>query len=131
MSGMVSADRVSAVLDAARQGQLAEGPDSSGTPRHRHRLRSVDFSRPTKFTTDHQRRITRAVETFCQTASTRLSAELRVGIELEMVNINQVTWSVAQRQLPQASMCMGVDLQPLGTQMMLAAELPFLLMGLE
>ena len=49
----------------------------SACSRRGQRMRAVDFSRPTKFTTDHQRRITRAVDGFCLDAATRLSAELR------------------------------------------------------
>ena len=55
MSEMLDRDKVAALVEAAKQGQL---PDQGATPAHRRgqRLRTVDFSRPTKFTSDHQRR---------------------------------------------------------------------------
>ena len=97
-------DQVAALVEAAKQGQLPEQP-SGVSQRRGHRLRTVDFSRPTKFTADHQRRITRAIDTFCQTSVTRLSTELRTAIELETINTTQATWSGAQAQLPAGSLC--------------------------
>ena len=51
-------------------------------------MRAVDFTRPTKFTADQERRLKRALEAFCRTASTRLSAELRVPLELEVIDLD-------------------------------------------
>ena len=65
-------------------------------------MRTVDFTRPTKFTTDQERRIKRALDTFCRTASTRLSAELRMPLELEVINVSQLTWGNAHAQVPAA-----------------------------
>jgi flagellar motor switch protein FliM len=45
-------------------------------------MKKIDFTRPTKFTPDHERRLGRALAAFCRTSSTRLSAELRLPIEL-------------------------------------------------
>src|SRR5581483_1985571 len=94
-------------------------------------MRTIDFSRPTKFTSDHQRRITRAMETFCQTASTRVSAELRVPVELEVINTTQVTWSAALGQLPNRSIAATLDVDPMQTKMLLSAEQSFVLCALE
>ncbi|HUO69149.1 MAG TPA: FliM/FliN family flagellar motor switch protein [Solirubrobacteraceae bacterium] len=129
MGDMLNPDQIAALVEAAKQGQLPE--QSPGTPRRRHRVRTVDFSRPTKFTSDHQRRIARAIDTFCQTAATRLSAELRWAIELETINTTQVTWSGAQSLLPANSLAATLDIQPIGTRMLLVAEQSFVLTGLE
>ncbi len=73
MSGdRLNRDQVAALVEAAKQGQLPDQP-SGARQRRGQRLRTVDFSRPTKFTSDLQRRITRAIDTFCQTSVTRLS----------------------------------------------------------
>ena len=77
MSELLTPDKIAALVDAAKQGQLPEATASQKPTRRGHRLRTVDFSRPTKFSADQQRRITRSTETFCQTANTRLSTELR------------------------------------------------------
>ena len=62
-------------------------------------MRAVDFTRPTKFTADQERRLKRSLEAFCRTASTRLSAELRVPLELEVINASQLTWANAHAQV--------------------------------
>jgi flagellar motor switch protein FliM len=131
MSGdRLSADQVAALVEAAKQGQLPEQPSAS-TGRRAPRLRTVDFSRPTKFTSDHQRRIERAIDTFCQTSVTRLSTELRTAIELETLNTTQATWSGAQTQLPAGSLWVTLDVQPIGTRMLFTIEQSFILMCLD
>jgi flagellar motor switch protein FliM len=130
MSEMLDRDKVAALVEAAKQGQL---PDQAPTAGHRRgqRLRTVDFSRPTKFTSDHQRRISRAIDTFCQTSVTRLSTELRNPVELEAINSAQATWSGAQSQLPTGSLFVTLDVQPLGTRMLFTVEQSFVLMCLD
>lgn len=129
-SGILSTDEIAALVEAAKHGQL---PEHGGAQTHRRtpRLRTVDFSRPTKFTSDHQRRIARAIETFCQTAVTRLSAELRWPMEMEAINTMQLTWSAAQSQLPPGVLSTTLEVKPINTRMMLTVEQSFVLMGLE
>jgi flagellar motor switch protein FliM len=129
MSERLSSDKVAALVEAAKHGQVPERPLAAH--RRGQRLRTVDFSRPTKFTSDHQRRIERAIETFCQTSVTRLSTELRTPIELETINTNQATWSGAQSQLPSGSLWVTLDVQPLGTRMLFTVEQSFILMCLD
>jgi flagellar motor switch protein FliM len=131
MSELLTPDKIAALVDAAKQGQLPEAGAQQKSNRRGHRLRTVDFSRPTKFSADQQRRISRAVETFCQTANTRLSSELRVPVEFEMLNTVQLTWSAAQAQLPPNSLSVVLEVAPIGTQMVLTAEQSFVLAGLE
>jgi flagellar motor switch protein FliM len=128
MSEMLDREKVAALVEAAKQGQL---PDQGPSHRRGQRLRTVDFSRPTKFTSDHQRRISRAIDTFCQTSVTRLSTELRTPIELEAINSAQATWSGAQSQLPTGSLYVTLEVQPLGTRMLFTVEQSFVLMCLD
>ncbi len=121
-------EQVAALVEAAKQGQI---PEQAAAPRRGHRLRTVDFSRPTKFTADHQRRIARAIDTFCQTSVTRLSTELRTPVELETINTSQATWSGAQSQLPSGSLWVTLEVQPLGTRLLLTVEQSFILMCLD
>jgi flagellar motor switch protein FliM len=127
---LLSPEKIAALVDAAKQGQLPEA-SAANTQRRGHRMRTVDFSRPTKFSTDQQRRITRSTETFCQTANTRLSSELRWPLELEVLNTIQLTWSAAQSQIPQNSLSVLLEVHPIGTKMLLTAEQSFVLAGLE
>jgi flagellar motor switch protein FliM len=128
-SDQLNPDQVAALVEAAKQGQLPERPATSS--RRGHRLRTVDFSRPTKFTSDHQRRIARAIDTYCQTSVTRLSTELRTPVELETINTTQATWSGAQSQLPGASLWVTLEVQPLGTRLLFTIEQSFILMCLD
>jgi flagellar motor switch protein FliM len=130
MSEILTPEQIAALVEAAKQGDLPNAEESGGQ-RRTQRLRTVDFSRPTKFTSDHQRRITRAMDTFCQTAMTRLSAELRFPIELETINTMQLTWSAAQSQLPPGSLSAMLDVDPIKTRMLMTFEQPFVLMCLE
>ena len=108
MSGQVlSPDAIAALVEAAKEGRL---PEESAADRSRQRrMRTVDFTRPTKFTADQERRIKRALETFCRTASTRLSAELRMPLELEVINVSQLTWGNAHAQVPPRSVSCLVE----------------------
>ena len=100
-------------------------------PRRHQRLRTLDFTRPTKFSNDQQRRISRAMETFCQTASTRLSSELRWPLELEILNTSQLTWAAAHNRLAPGSVPVLVEVDPIATRMLLCVEQSFVLVCLE
>ena len=129
MSTPVDADRIAALMAAAGQSRRpAEG--ESGTGRRPRWLRTVDFSRPTKFTTDQERRLTRAIEAYCRTASARLAAE-RVPCELELLDCSQHTWNNAQAHVPAGSVVALAGIEPLGTRVVLSAENPLLIGALE
>jgi flagellar motor switch protein FliM len=131
MSGQsMSPEQIAALVEAAKQGELPDDAPASST-RRAPRLRTVNFSRPTKFTSDQERRIGRSLESFCRTASTRLTAELRVPIELEVIASTQLTWSTAISQLPGNSVCAVIEAEPINTRLVLSAELPFVLSALE
>jgi flagellar motor switch protein FliM len=125
---MLEPDRIAELVDAAKDGQL---PEAAPSTRRAGRLRSVDFSRPTKFTADQQRRLNRATEVFCQTAATRLSSQLRWPLELEILNTVQLTWAATQSQIPAGSLLAVLDVAPLGTKMLLTLEQSFVMVCLE
>ena len=130
MSGAVmSDDAVAALVDAARRGELPKD-EQRPSPR-RSRIRKVDFTRPAKFTSDQERRIGRVLDTFCRTASARLAAELRMPVELELINSAQLTWANAHALLPDESTCAIIGTRPIGTRMMLGAEQPLVLAAIE
>src|SRR5215203_3436411 len=130
MSGQVlSPDAIAALVEAAKEGRL---PDDGGADRGRQRrMRTVDFTRPTKFTSDQERRIKRALETFCRTASTRLSAELRMPLELEVINVSQLTWGNAHAQVPARSASCLIEVPDVQTRMLLSAELNLVLSAID
>src|SRR3954452_20938128 len=129
MSGQVlSPEAIAALVDAARDGRL---PDEKPQPQRRRRMRAVDFTRPNKFTAEQERRLRRTLEAFSRTASTRLSAELRAPLELELLTSSQLTWANAHAQVPANSLAAIFEVQPIGTRMLLSAESPLILAAIE
>jgi len=87
--------------EPARDAPAGE-PQAEASARRR-RIREVDFTRPTKFSQDQQRRIARGHEAFCRAAQTQLSAEFRSDVRLEVANVDQQTWAAALGEVPQPS----------------------------
>jgi flagellar motor switch protein FliM len=129
-SGVLSEDQVAALVAAARDGQLDEAPAPAGASRRR-RVRKIDFTRPSKFTTDQQRRLERAHDNFCRSVSTRLAAELRTAISIELIDTAQLTWANALEEVPRRSVSGIVEIAPIDGRIVLTAELTLLLALLE
>ena len=125
---VMSQDAIAALVDAAKEGRL---PAEAEPPARRRRVAAVDFSRPTKFTADQERRLKRAMEAFCRTAATRLSAELRVPLELELLNTTQLTWGNAHSQVPDGSTATIALTKPFGTRVLLTSEQTLVLGAIE
>jgi flagellar motor switch protein FliM len=130
VSESLTPEQIAALVEAAKQGELQDEAPAQAQ-RRSPRLRTVNFARPTKFTSDQERRLSRSLESFCRTASTRLSAELRVPIELEVIASTQLTFSTAQSQLPANSVCAVLEVSPIDTRLLMSAELSFVLCALE
>jgi flagellar motor switch protein FliM len=129
MADTLSPDQISALFAAAEEGNL---PNPSDAPRQRSaRVTPVDFARPSKFTKDQERTLRRAHETFCRTASTGLGADMRTAIDLEVVGVAQLNWSNALLEVGPDAVCAIVDIDPLGTKILLAVERIFALTLIE
>lgn len=122
MSGdLLNDDQIARLFDQAAKGRLSTEVKVPG--RRARGLRTIDFQHPTKFTADQERRIKRALEQFCRTATRRLSAELRVDVELEVIDVMQLTWFNAHAQIPYDSICGVIDGDDSGeARMLLSAE---------
>jgi flagellar motor switch protein FliM len=96
-------------------------PPALGNPR---RVRPVDFRRPTKFTRDQMRRLEGAHDGFCRGASTRLSAELRTGVEIVVTTSDQLSYAAVMSELPEEAIVTILDVDPIDTQVALIFELP-------
>src|SRR5690348_10884152 len=125
---VLSEDAIAALVDAAREGRL---PEEKPAPQRRRRMRAVDFTRPTKFTAEQTRRLHRTLDAFCRTASTRLSAELRVPLEMEVLTSTQLTWANAHGAVPSNSTAAIFNVEPIGTRMLLSTESTLLLGAIE
>ena len=122
MSGdLLNEDQIAKLFDQAAKGKLNADVKVQG--RRARGLRTIDFQHPTKFTADQERRIKRALDQFCRTANRRLSAELRVDVELEVIDVMQLTWFNAHAQIPYDSLCGVIDGDDSGdARLLLSAE---------
>jgi flagellar motor switch protein FliM len=97
-----------------------------GVPGRQPRIRVIDFSRPTKFSQEQQRRIVRLHETFCRAIGTQLSAELRLPLDFQLISTQQMSWASATAELPAASLFGVMAVRPGEERAMIACELPLL-----
>jgi flagellar motor switch protein FliM len=94
-------------------------------------IRALDFSQPTKFTTEIRHRIAAAFEPFCEALSASLTSELRREASVSIAEVAQQTWAGAKAQLPADSLAVAVEEPEIARHMLLSVELPFLLQALE
>src|SRR3954453_19685841 len=121
---ILSEDQIEALVARAKEGDLTA---KKAVPTRRpKRVREIDFSRPSKFTQEQQKRIERAHETFCRAATTQLSAQLGAQVDLEVINVAQHIWSSAVAEVPTPSVFAVLEAKPLGTRLLLSLELPAL-----
>ena len=114
------------VADAATGTVEAEMPGGE-----EERVRALDFSQPTKFTTELRRRITRALDVFSEALGTFLTGELKAEVDVRLAEVSQHTWAAAKAQLPSDSIAVAIHAESIGRQMLLSIELPLVLQALE
>jgi flagellar motor switch protein FliM len=136
MNDFLSPEEIERLFDRASEGALpmedpsvAAGPKGAG--RRARWLRTVDFTRPTKFSTDQERRLRRLMDAFCQAAAQRVMAEHRLPIEFEVIEAQQLTWANAFRLLPDQSAYCTIVTAPHDGRMLFSCELPLLVTALE
>src|SRR5262249_30629482 len=88
------------------------------------RIRTVDFRRPTTVSRDQMRRLEAGHDGFCRGASTRLSAELRTGVEIAVTTSDQLSYAAFMNELPEEAIVTILDVDPIDTQVALIFELP-------
>jgi flagellar motor switch protein FliM len=91
------------------------------------RVQQIDFRRPTKFPRELVRRLEHAHESFCRTASSGLSAELRASFELSVAGSEQLPYGTAMAQANQDALLGVLEVQPLDTEIALMVEMPLAL----
>src|SRR3954449_12317544 len=98
------------------------------TPTRHPRVREIDFRRPSKFNREQVRRIEVAHENFCQSASSRMSAELRTELQLAVLNTDQLPYSVVMaEEVPRNALVTLLKMEPLGTEVALIMDIPLAL----
>ena len=113
-------------LDEAEQTTVADPPGTGAEE-----VRTLDFSQPTKFTTELRRRILRALDGFSETLGTALGGELNAEVEIAVSDISQHTWAAAKAQLPADSIAVAVEAETIERHMLMSVERPLVLQSLE
>jgi flagellar motor switch protein FliM len=114
-------------LDGAALGADAPfGARPEAGPRQA-RVQEIDFRRPTKFPRDLVRRLEHAHESFCRTASSALSAELRASFELAVAGSEQLPYGAAMADTDQDSLLAVLNVKPLDTEVAMLIEMPLAL----
>jgi len=91
----------------------------------RHRVREVDFRRPNKFNREQVRRLEHAHDGFCQSASSRLSAELRSELQLGVIGSDQLPYSVVMgEEVARHSFVSVLRIDTLNTELALIMDMP-------
>ena len=131
MNDILSAAEIDALFDQASQGRPPAEPSDAGQGRRARWLRTVDFTRPSKFGIDQQRRLRRIMEIFCSTAATRLSAEHRIDMSLEVLDAGQFTFANALESVPESSVAAVIETAGGDTKLLMTAELVLVLEVIE
>lgn len=124
-------------MAASRGGdpEIAEQQDApasgEGAPDEPTRVRALDFSVPAKFSTEVRRRITMALDGFCETVSEALTAQLDVETQLAVDASEQQTWAAANAALAADAIAVELKLRPGERQLLMSLELPMVLAALE
>jgi flagellar motor switch protein FliM len=125
------------VSEDDKQGAVAEAepPETAGAAgppsAAGEHIRTLDFSQPTKFTTELRRRIVRALDPFCEALGGSLAGELNAEVDVVLTDISQHTWAAAKAQLPADSIAVAVEAEGIERHMLMSVELPFVLQALE
>jgi len=130
MSGFLDNSEIEQMFARASDGQTPIENEVRRGKRARW-LRTVDFTRPTKFSTDQERRIRRTLDTFCERVPTRMAAEHRTLFEMEVIDVVQYTWADAFSLVPEGCVYMTLETDPHPGRMLLTAELPVVLLALN
>jgi len=116
--------------DAEEQTSVEE-PKPAAAEAAAEQVRALDFSQPTKFTTELRRRIARALDGFCETLGGSLGSELNAEVEVAVSEISQHTWAAAKAQLPADSVAVAVEAETIRRHMLMSVERPLVLQSLE
>jgi flagellar motor switch protein FliM len=93
--------------------------------------RPLDFSQPTKFTTELRRRIAAALGECCESLSVTLAARLKTEVAVQLGEISQSTWAAARAGLAADAVAVAVEADRPEHAMLLNIEQPLVLAALE
>ncbi len=128
MTEQLTDSQIGAIFEAERDGRLSATPTRRARGR---RVMPIDFSRPSTFTKDQERQLRRAHEAFCRTATTALSGETHANVDMEVIGVNQLAWASAIQEAGPDAIWAIIELDPLGTRLVMTLERMFVLTLIE
>jgi flagellar motor switch protein FliM len=124
--------QIDALFAAGGDAATAIASSTRMAPVRKRSVKSVDFSRPSTFSKEQERRLRRAHEVFCRSASTAVSGEARTPVDFEVLDLRQLTWSNAVRETENDAIYAVIRLGGgNGAQIVLAVERLFVLTLIE
>src|ERR671927_232962 len=111
----------------SRSQLLVDASDRTDFGARQSRVQEIDFRRPTKFPRDLVRRLEHAHESFCRTASSGLSAELRTSIEMTVAGSEQLPYGTAMAETHPDSLLAVLEVSPLESEVAMIIEMPLAL----
>jgi flagellar motor switch protein FliM len=90
------------------------------------RVQNMDFRRPSKFNKDQLRTLEMLHDTFARLGSTYLSGAMRSVADISVLGAEQVTYGEFISSLPVPALTAILELEPLGTNAILAIDLPLI-----
>jgi flagellar motor switch protein FliM len=119
-------------MAASQSGEaVAEHAPETDTDAAEPVLRPIDFSQPTRFTTELRRRIAAALVPLSESLSAALSAQLKAAVSIEPGEIAENAWAAAQAGLAADAVAVGVQADTPAHGMLFSVELPLVLQALE
>jgi len=124
MSDILSQEEVDALLNAVSTGSLvpdsgsekSSGGDSSGSSGEEDNEKSVilyDFRRPDRVSKDQMRTLQNLHDGYARLLSTTLSSYLRTLVEIDIVSVDQLTYSEFMMSISNPSCIYVFQMEPL------------------
>lgn len=126
----LSQAEIDALLAAVAVEEPSDGPTEDADP-YAGRVQVMDFRRPSKFNRDQLRTIEMLHETFARVCGTSLSSVLRSVTDISVLSAEQVTYGEFISSLPVPALTGIIDVEPLGTNAILAFDLPLVFSMLD
>lgn len=125
----LSASQIAKIVEAARAGTLDDERSPLGG--RERRILSFDFRRTTRFSNEQQARLRALAAGMARSAATALTVEMRTPVSVDVVHVEQTTWSSALEALTPGSLYSAFEALAEHPPLLLCCELPFVLRTID
>lgn len=117
MAEILTQNEIDALLEALSSGAI--DAESVKSEEKKKRIKSYDFSRPSKFAKDQIRTLAMLHENFSRLVTSSLSAYLRTMLRVEVVSVDQLTYEEFTKSLQNPTVMNIIKLSPLEGNMVM------------